>query len=231
MRLFEDEKIMPEVSFTGELPIDCVPVPSHRTGLSLAAEDSLSVSGETLWEIVERSAFLEERLGVDFVPETHAENSEEIENRMSAWRQNCARGDENVFAKRLQWDGLDAGRARRLVERVQRATPFGELPPWARLLRHMIEWSQEPWDETLLKYDLAPNRGEQPVAFEEFLYPFLGSPEKHSRRRLGPPIPCWRGRRIGGWSGPCCFHGRRWRERLWISNSRLSALRARLPPT
>jgi type 2 lantibiotic biosynthesis protein LanM len=173
MQLFEDEKKMPEASFPRQLPTDCVPVPSDHTGLSLAVEDFLSVSSETLWEIVERSAFLEERLGGDFVPETCAEDSEEIEKRVSAWRQNCARGDEKVFAKRLQWDGLDADRARGLVGRARRATPFAELPPWARLLRHMIEWSQEPWDETLLKNDLAPNRGEQPVAFEEFLYPFL----------------------------------------------------------
>jgi len=120
---------------------------------------------------VEQSAFLEERLGGDFLPETRAEDSEAIEKRMAAWRKNCARGEEKVFAKRLQWDGLDVGRPRGLVGCVRRANP--EMPLWARLLGCMIESSQEPWDETLLKNDLASIRGEQPVAFEELLYPFL----------------------------------------------------------
>jgi type 2 lantibiotic biosynthesis protein LanM len=147
--------------------------------------DLLSISTEALWEIVERSAFLEERLGGDFLPETCAEDSEEIEKRVSAWRQNCARGDEKVFAKRLEWDGLDADQARGLVGRVRRANPVGELPPWARLLRRMVESSQETWDETLLNNDLASIRGEQPVAFEELLHPFLRLARETLRKETG----------------------------------------------
>ena len=109
--------------------------------------DPLPISSEPLWEIVERSAFLEERLGGDFLPETRAEDSEVIDKRMAAWRKNCAKGDEKVFAKRLEWDGLDADRARGLLGRVRRANP--ELPSWARLLEQMIESSREPWDEAL----------------------------------------------------------------------------------
>ena len=120
---------------------------------------------------MEQSAFLEERLGGDFLPETRAQDSEEIDKRMSAWRKNCARGDEKVFAKRLEWDGMDVGRARGLVGDVRRVNP--ELPSWAQLLGRMIESSQQPGDETLRKNDLASIRGEKPVAFEEFLYPFL----------------------------------------------------------
>ena len=59
--------------------------------------DPLPISSEPLWEIVERSAFLEERLGGDFLPETRAEDSEVIDKRMAAWRKNCAKGDEKVF--------------------------------------------------------------------------------------------------------------------------------------
>ena len=120
---------------------------------------------------MERSAFLEERLSGDFLPETRANDSEVIDKRIAAWRKNCAKGDEKVFAKRLHWDGLDGGCARDLVGRVRQINP--ELPPWVRLLVCMIQSSQEPCDDTLLKNDLSSIRGEQPVAFEELFYPFL----------------------------------------------------------
>jgi len=174
---------MPEAFFPGHLPMESILVRFHHTGLSLHMGDPLSITSEPLWEIVEQSAFLEERLGADFLPETRAGDSEEIEKRIATWRKNCARGDEKVFRKRLQWDGLDADRARNLVGRVRRTNL--ELPPWARFLRLMIESSQEPWDETLLKNDLASIRGEQPVAFEELFYPFLRLAREALRKEAG----------------------------------------------
>jgi type 2 lantibiotic biosynthesis protein LanM len=142
-------------------------------------------TSEPLSEIVERSAFLEERLGSDFLPEIRAEDLEEIDTRVAAWRENCARGDEKVFQKRLQWDGLDPGQAAGLVGRVRRANPVGELPRWAGLLRHMIESSQESWDETLVKNDLASIRGEALVSFEELFYPFLRLARETLRKESG----------------------------------------------
>jgi type 2 lantibiotic biosynthesis protein LanM len=144
-------------------------------------EDPLPISSEPLREIVERSAFLEERLGDDFLPETRAEDSEVMDERMAAWRRNSAKGDEKVFAKRLQWDGLDQHRARGLVGRVRRVNP--ELPPWGRLLGRMIESSQESWDEK--KNDFAAIRGEQPVAFEELFHPFLRLARETLRKESG----------------------------------------------
>src|SRR5271157_4471905 len=145
----------------------------------------LPISSEPLWEIVEQAAFLEERLGGGFLPETRAEDSEDIEQRMAAWRKNCAKGDEEVFRKRLQWDGLEAVRARRLVGRVRKANPVGEMPPWAGWLRLMIESSREPRDESLQKNDLASIRREQPVAFEELFYPFLRLARETLRKESG----------------------------------------------
>lgn len=69
----------------------------------LVVRRPLSISIESILEIVEQSAFLEERLGGDFLPETRAEDSEVIDKRMEAWRRNCARSDERVFRKRLEW--------------------------------------------------------------------------------------------------------------------------------
>ncbi len=145
--------------------------------------DRLPISSEPLREIVERSAFLEERLGGDFLPETRAEDSEVMDERMAAWRENCAKGDENVFAKRLQWDGLDQQRARGLVGRMWRANP--ELPSWARVLEQMIGSTREPGDEALVKNDLASIRGDQPVAFEELFHLFLRLARETLRKETG----------------------------------------------
>ncbi len=163
--------------------IETVVNPADLNRVSLAMGDPLPISSEALREIVERSAFLEERLGSDFLPETRAEGSEVRDERMAAWRKNCAKGNEKVFAKRLEWDGLDQHRARGLVGRVRRANP--ELPSWARLLEQMIESSREPWDEALVKNDLASLRGEQPVAFEELFHPFLRLARETLRKESG----------------------------------------------
>ena len=107
-----------------------------------------------------------------------------IDKRMAAWRKNCAKGDEKVFAKRLEWDGLDQHRARGLLGRVRRANP--ELPSWARLLEQMIESSGEPWDETLVKNDLALHSGGAcPLPLKSFFIPSSGSPEKLLRKETG----------------------------------------------
>ena len=163
--------------------IETVVNPADLKRVSIAMGDPLPISSEPLREIVERSAFLEERLGGDFLPETRAGDSQAMDERMAAWQKNCAKGDEKVFAKRLQWDGLDQHRARGLVGRVGRANP--ELPSWARLLEQIIESSREPWDEALVKNDLAAIRGEQPVAFEELFHPFLRLARERLRKETG----------------------------------------------
>ncbi len=124
---------------------------------------------ESVWEIVEKSAFLEERLGDDFLPDTRQEYSGETDKRIAAWRKNCAKGDETIFRKRLQWDGLDEDRARGLLGQVHKVNR--EIPHWARWLRPMIESSQGNWDE--MKNGLAAIRGNEPAGFEELFYPFL----------------------------------------------------------
>jgi type 2 lantibiotic biosynthesis protein LanM len=159
--------------------------PADLERVLLAMGDPLPISSEPPREIVERSAFLEERLGGDFLPETRPEDSEIADRRIGAWTKNCAKGDEKVFAKRLEWDGLDAGRARGLVGRVRWAKPVGDMPSWARLLAQMIGSTREPGDDAHLKNDLASIRGEQPVAFEELFHPFLRLARETLRKETG----------------------------------------------
>ena len=127
---------------------------------------------------MEPLAFLHERVSRDFQPETRAENTAEIEKRLAEWRENCSRGDQAIFRKRLQWDGLDENRVRGLVGRVRRTT--SELPTLVlRLLRCMVECSQAPWNDSERKNDLAGIRGKQPAAFEGFSRPL---PPRLARR-------------------------------------------------
>jgi type 2 lantibiotic biosynthesis protein LanM len=169
-----------------------IPVPQELKAAVSAADlqiappaigTALSISKEPLREIVERSAFLEERLGGNLLPETRAEDSEVLNERMAAWRKNCAKGDEKVFLKRLQWDGLGQRRARDLVGRVRRAS--FELPYWARLLGQMIESTGEAWDKALVNNDLGSIRGERPVAFEGLFHPFLRLAREALRKESG----------------------------------------------
>jgi type 2 lantibiotic biosynthesis protein LanM len=145
--------------------------------------DPLSASSGPLREIVEESAFLEERLGGNFLPETRTEDSEVIDERMAAWQKNCAKGDEDVFRKRLEWDGLDFDRARGLVGRAWWASP--ELPHWARVLARMIESAQEGCSDGLRQNDLVSIRADKPVGFEEIYYPFLRLARETLRKESG----------------------------------------------
>ena len=145
--------------------------------------DPLSASSGPFREIVEESAFLEERLGGNFLPETRTEDSEVIDERMAAWQKNCAKGDEAVFRKRLEWDGLDLDRARRLAGRVRRAN--SELPNWAQVLARMLESAWQGCDDSLRQSDLVSIRGDQPVGFEEIYYPFLRLARETLRKQSG----------------------------------------------
>lgn len=145
--------------------------------------DSLAALAEALWAIVETSAFLEERLTGNYLPDAGPDETHQVNRRLAQWRKNCAWDDERVFRKRLQWDGLDMERARSLLGRVRRANPDQELPPWAALLSKMIAFSGNTWQE--MQADLASIREEQPVAFEEVFYPFLRLARENIQEQAG----------------------------------------------
>ncbi len=76
--------------------------------------DPLPISSEPLREIVERSAFLEERLGGDFLPETRSEDAEEIDKRIAAWMKELCQGQREGLrqAPRLGRAGCGSGAGR-----------------------------------------------------------------------------------------------------------------------
>ena len=141
---------------------------------------------------------------------------------MAAWRKNCAKGDEKVFAKRLQWDGLD--RAPR--PGPGRASPAGKP-------RVAVLGAVTGTDDRVLPGTLGRSAPEERPGFHS------GGATRRLRRAFSSLPPARprntaegdRGRLFlvsgGGPSAvganPCCFPWRRSRQRRWIWNSRGSA--------
>src|SRR5438309_4983599 len=92
----------------------------------------------TLTEIVERSAFLHERMGEEYCPkQPSAVDIEAAQKRMAYWRQQVDRGEEVDFERRLAGDGLDRRKAEELAAGVRlRAPP--QPPDWVQYLEHVI---------------------------------------------------------------------------------------------
>lgn len=117
--------------------------------------------------LASRATFLSERL--TFEPS----DDPGIEERLKAWCQSVASGEEARFARRLSWDGLRLEDARRAVA-VPRLTM---VPSWIGTLREVVELSTFEEEEPCLD-------PKQPLPFEEALLPFL----RWARRRL-PSFP------------------------------------------
>lgn len=91
-----------------------------------------------LQKIVERSAFLYERIGSGFFKSVPA-NAEKaaVQERLQRWSQQVPRGNRAYFDKRLAWDGMDREDAKRLLGRVELSNTE-HLPSWADYLEGVL---------------------------------------------------------------------------------------------
>src|SRR5882724_4666404 len=131
---------------------------------------AMQLARENLVEIVERSAFLHERLGPNFVANSTQGDSEAVQKRIQQWQQQVARGEDSYFQRRLSWDGLDQNTARAIATGVRLRNP-DELPTWAELLETVIA-STSGADVTSLEASpfISPER---PVPFEHLFVSFV----------------------------------------------------------
>jgi type 2 lantibiotic biosynthesis protein LanM len=91
-----------------------------------------------LKKIVEKSAFLYERMGPRFAHESLSNaESQSANERLAEWCQQAARGENAYFKTRLSWDGLDWKTAEQLSGSVHLRD--SELPAWATYLEPMLE--------------------------------------------------------------------------------------------
>ena len=130
----------------------------------------MQIARENLIQIVERSAFLHERLGPDFVANSSSAHSEADQKSFQHWQQQVARGEESYFQRRLLWDGLDENTARSIAARVRLRNP-DELPTWAELLEAGIANTSGD-DVKGLEASPFISR-DRPVAFEHLFISFV----------------------------------------------------------
>jgi type 2 lantibiotic biosynthesis protein LanM len=130
-----------------------------------------------LLKIVEQGSTLLERLEGCFTPSpsTNARIDKKIEARLKEWRKVVAEGDEELFANRLKFSGLDLDTVRPLLGNVQ-MDGQASLPEWTKLLNEILQQAKDfPIDDLdNLDYKKYPFlKKDKPIAFEEILLPCI----------------------------------------------------------
>lgn len=131
------------------------------TGLSSEALDL------TLHEIAANASTLADRLA-GLVQPLHADSGTQGAARLKHWHTQVAKGEDDLFARRLAYAGLDVQRAQQLLGP---AAWMGDLPAWAETLRAILT---APAATTNPVLDPAA-----PLPFEEILLPFVNHARQH----------------------------------------------------
>ena len=135
----------------------------------------MEVSQQDLIKIVEQASTIAERLSGGrnpsrrycFIPDAAQANHKLINSRIEKWRQVVAQGNQEIFAKRLAWDGLDVDIAQ--VLGIVRLADAQQLPVWAETLQEVLQADMETGYAGTYRC-LNP---EAPIPFEEVYLPFV----------------------------------------------------------
>ncbi len=125
--------------------------------------------------IVEKAAFFHERIGPDYLPRVSSERDETaVDDLLQQWCVQIAPGDEENFAKRLEWDGLSREGAKAIIRGVQLREGV-PLPPWAVCLSEVLDEARQMAGLTIaeLTDSIHSLSAADPVPFEHVLAPFL----------------------------------------------------------
>ncbi|HEU5374626.1 MAG TPA: type 2 lanthipeptide synthetase LanM family protein [Ktedonobacteraceae bacterium] len=143
-----------------------------------------SLLRRTLLHIIAAASSLEERLGDDFLPEKHEEDQGTVHTRLQTWCNIVARGNWELFQKRLEWDGWTLEQLKPVLYRVH-LREEAEWPRWAKTLEEVCELVatlSQITDYQMLA-SLSQVRcflADDPLPFEELFIPFI----KVARQRL-----------------------------------------------
>src|SRR5215831_13537727 len=133
----------------------------------------LRCSRADLLAIIEKSAFLHERLGPEFLPKYGDFQEDDVLEVLGEWRKRVADGGEERFQKRLAWEGLDSARAKELVAGVRLKDPH-HLPDWAQILEGVLNNISSKSNLTLDALESAmPVLGRGGPAFAHVMAEFL----------------------------------------------------------
>src|SRR6266536_1256063 len=97
----------------------------------------LDVAERAMVSVTARATTLSERLERATTNQSDEDDPALVERRIEQWCQVVAKGDWDVFSKRLAWDGLDLNSARQAMQPVH---PVDEipLPAWAEILQEAL---------------------------------------------------------------------------------------------
>ena len=138
-----------------------------------------------LSEIIARSRTLAENLS-DAPPAGPFRETAAVRARLERWRASAAGGDDELFQRRLAWDGLT-------LERVAGALagalpePPPDTPPWALLLEEIVREARS-WNAAPLRPPPGfPVEADRPLPFEDLWLPAVCVARRRLRHSLGRP--------------------------------------------
>ena len=135
-------------------------------------------------KVVEKSSSIFERLQGNFVPEASKNNEEIIQKNLEYWCQKIAKGDWQLFKKRLEWDGIELEEVRQFLGSV-RLKNQQNLPDWVIFLQEVVNLSPH-LSKSQIEQGLADCKGiEDKYPFEEILYPFIQVARKKLIEKAG----------------------------------------------
>lgn len=140
----------------------------------------IEFTAQELTKIVERSSTLDERLGNGFVGNAIDISDREIQTRLDRWCTVAARGDAEIFAKRLAWDNLHLDTLRPILGAVKLDQ---SLPSWTNTLNAVMRaLALVPTHPEFIDRCLHP---EAQIAFQEVFIPFIQVARQQLIQRTG----------------------------------------------
>ncbi|MBW4509343.1 MAG: type 2 lantipeptide synthetase LanM family protein [Scytonematopsis contorta HA4267-MV1] len=139
----------------------------------------MEIYSEYLKKIVEKSSSIAERLGDNFILKNTPIKNDQYNPRIKNWCNTVADGRQDIFEKRLAWDGLNLNNISHIFEFTYIADEKN-LPDWTKTLKLILE-KTALIDAQALENDIVQDisqrdsvlNSQETLPFEELFLPFI----------------------------------------------------------
>ncbi|HEY9667327.1 MAG TPA: hypothetical protein V6C91_11015, partial [Coleofasciculaceae cyanobacterium] len=90
-----------------------------------------------IYQVIEQSSSVYDRLKGNFIPEADRDAEKIIQTNLESWCQKIAKGDWQLFKKRLEWDSIALEEVQHFLGAV-RLKDRQNLPDWAKILEEVV---------------------------------------------------------------------------------------------
>lgn len=142
-------------------------------------------TSEELRSLAARASTIDERLAGGFTVEDTPRSRAAAEQRLQKWCLLTARGDEELFRKRLARDGLKLESVKPLLGIVH-LPPDHSTPDWVETLRRAVA-AMNGSVSSVRKYN--PIEADNPLPFEQLLLPLVEDASRELEARLSGKVP------------------------------------------